>query len=111
MFAAHHRLGNLNLVVDDNRISMLGPTDQIVSHQDLGARLAAFGWQCESVDGHDVGAVRQHLMRMKAATGGVPKALVCRTHKGHGVPDLEDAPLCHVINPKPQLLDELLQRP
>jgi transketolase len=108
MFASHHRLDNLNLVVDDNRISMLGHTDQIVSHQDLAGRLAAFGWQCEQVDGHDVVAVRQALLRMKAQSGGGPKALVCHTRKGHGVPGLEDAPLCHVMNPKPELIDTLL---
>jgi transketolase len=108
MFASHHRLDNLNLVVDDNRISMLGHTDQIVSHHDLAGRLAAFGWDCGEVDGHDVVAVREALLRMKAQTGAGPKALVCHTRKGHGVPGLEDAPLCHVMNPKPELIDSLL---
>jgi len=111
MFASHHRLGNLNLVVDDNRISMLGHTDQIVTHGALASRLAAFGWDCGEVDGHDVVAVQQALLRMKEQSGAGPKALVCRTRKGHGVPDLEDAPLCHVMNPKPELLDRLLEQP
>jgi transketolase len=111
MFASHHRLGNLNLVVDDNRISMLGHTDDIVTHADLAARLAAFGWDCREVDGHDVAAVRQALLDMKAKADRGPKALVCHTRKGHGVPGLEDAPLCHVINPKPELLDQLLEEP
>jgi transketolase len=108
MFASHHRLDNLNLVVDDNRISMLGHTDQIVSHQDLAGRLAAFGWDCDQVDGHDVVAVRDALLQMKSRAQGRPKALVCRTLKGHGVPGLEDADLCHVMNPKPELIDSLL---
>ncbi len=34
MFAPHHRLDNLHLIVDNNHISMLGYTDDIVSHGD-----------------------------------------------------------------------------
>jgi transketolase len=108
MFASHHGLDQLNLVVDNNRISMLGHTEQIVSHGELACRLRAFGWECDEVDGHDVAALRQQLARMKAWRHGKPKALVAHTRKGNGVPGLEDAPLCHVINPKPEVLDRLL---
>lgn len=112
MFASHHRLDNLHLIVDDNRISMLGYTDDIVSHGSLFARLSAFGWDCLAVDGHDVLAVQAALLKMKANSAGAPKALIARTLKGHGVPGLENAPLSHIINPGPELLDSLLeQRP
>jgi transketolase len=109
MFASHHRLDNVHLVVDDNQISMLGHTDDIVSHQSLSARLQAFGWDCAEVDGHDVVAVQVALQKMKFASGGKPKALIARTLKGHGVPGLENAPLSHIMNPKPELIDSLLE--
>jgi transketolase len=109
MFASHHRLDNLHLIVDDNQISMLGHTDAIVSHGSLVARLKAFGWDCTEVDGHDVVAVQDALLRMKARTTGEPKALIARTRKGNGVPSLEAAKLSHVMNPKPELLDALLE--
>lgn len=110
MFASHHRLDNLNLVVDDNRIAMLGFTDDIVSHVSLPDRLRAFGWECEEVDGHDVIAVRDKLAAMKARRGGKPKALVARTLKGRGVPGLENIALAHISNPKPELIDGLLEQ-
>jgi transketolase len=110
MFASQHKLDNLNLVVDDNRISMLGYTDDIVSHVSLPTRLDAFGWECEEVDGHDVLAVQAALERMKTRYNGKPKALVARTLKGRGVPGLENAPLCHIMNPKPELIDSLLEK-
>lgn len=109
MFASQHRLDNLHLIVDDNRIAMLGRTDDIVSHDPLAERLAAFGWDPDEVDGHDVGAVRAALRRMKTTREGQPKALIARTRKGRGVPDLEDAQLSHVINPRPELIDSLLE--
>ena len=110
MFASQHGLDNLNLIVDDNRISMLGYTDDIVSHGSLPLRLSAFGWDCLEVDGHDVVAVQVALLQMKANRSGRPKALIARTLKGHGVPGLENAPLSHIINPKPELIDSLLEQ-
>jgi transketolase len=109
MFASQHKLDNLHLIVDDNRIGMLGYTEDIVSHGALTARLSSFGWDCMEVDGHDVLAVRNALRQQKTAAGK-PKALIARTLKGHGVPGLENAPLSHIINPKPELIDSLLEK-
>jgi transketolase len=47
---------------------------------------------------------------MKENRSGKPKALIARTLKGHGVPGLENAPLSHITNPKPELLDRLLEK-
>jgi transketolase len=110
MFAGHHGLDNLHLIVDDNAIAMLGRTHEIVGHGDLAARLGAFGWQVETVDGHDVGALHAALGTMKAARGGRPKAVIAKTVKGRGVPGLEDAPLSHVMAPRSDVLDQLLEQ-
>ncbi len=108
MFASQHRLDNLNLVIDNNGISMLDRTDRIVSHDGISQRLRAFGWSCTEVDGHDVDAVRAALIAMRDDRCGMPKALVAHTIKGRGVPGLEDAPLCHIMNPKAETLVQLL---
>lgn len=108
MFASHHQLDNLNLIVDDNSISMLGRTENIVSHGSLATRLAAFGWHCSEVDGHDVAAVRESLAQLKSMSNGKPKALIAKTIKGRGVPTLENADLCHVMTVKPEIIDNLL---
>ncbi|HEY9216155.1 MAG TPA: transketolase [Ancylobacter sp.] len=110
MFASQHRLDNLHLVVDNNQISMLGFTDDIISHGDLAARLSAFGWECTHVDGHDVVAVRDAMQAMKSVRNGKPKALLARTLKGRGVPGLENVALSHILTPKPELIDSLLEQ-
>lgn len=110
MFASQHRLDNLHLIVDDNGISMLGYTNDIVSHGSLGARLSAFGWDCLEVDGHDVLAVQAALAKLKGQADSKPKALIARTLKGRGVPGLENAPLSHIMSPKPELIDSLLEQ-
>ncbi len=108
MFASQHRLDNLHLIVDNNSISMLGFTDDIVSHGGLVKRLEAFGWQCAEVDGHDAIGVREKLIELKATARGQPKALIARTLKGRGVPGLENEALSHILTPKAELIDSLL---
>ena len=110
MFAAQHKLDNLHLIVDDNRISMLGYTIDIVSHDDLANRFLAFGWDSIEVDGHDVFAVQAALLKQKNTAANKPKVLIARTIKGNGIPGLEDAPLSHIINPKPELIDVILEK-
>jgi transketolase len=108
MFASHHKLDNLNVIVDNNSISMLDRTENIVSHSNLVNRFTSFGWDCIEVDGHDVVKVREALRRQKANKNKKPKVIIANTLKGHGIPNLEDMPLSHIINPDPKLIDGLL---
>jgi len=108
MFASHHKLDNLNVIVDNNHISMLGFTEDAVSHGNLPKRLEAFGWDCLEVDGHDVVALHDALHHMKASANGKPKILLADTLKGHGVPFLENEALAHVMNIRPDVMEKLL---
>jgi transketolase len=110
MFAAQHGLDNLHVIVDNNRISMLGPTDDIVAHGSLPDKFRAFGWDTQEVDGHDVAAVQAALLAQKSSYSGRPSLLVAHTLKGRGVPGLENAPLAHIMNPKAATIDALLEQ-
>ena len=110
MFASHHKLDNLHLIIDDNNISMLDHTSKIIDHGSLIEKLSAFGWDCvEVINGHDVLDLQSQLLYLKSQASGRPKALIAHTRKGHGIPYLENMPLCHILNPKPEVLDELLE--
>lgn len=87
MFAAHHRLGNLVAIVDDNRQQALGYTDDVLSLRPLGARWSAFGWNASELDGHDVHALDAALGSQDRATA--PHVLVARTVFGKGVSFME----------------------
>ncbi len=109
MLAAQHGLDNLTVIVDNNQISMLGPTDEIISHRDLCNKFEAFGWLAEEVkEGHSVSALYAALKKCRKDKSGRPKALVANTRKGNRVPGLENAPLSHVTAIKPDLIDRLL---
>lgn len=107
MFAGHHRLNNMTMIVDNNNICMLGYTKNVLSQADLSVRLGTFGWDVYRVDGHDVDALVRVL---KETTGGErPRAIIADTVKGRGVPSIENRELCHVIDAKKSELEEILR--
>jgi transketolase len=97
MFAAHHRLDNLTVIIDNNKICMLGRCENIMIVEPFDLRFEAFGWEARRVDGHDIPALLQELSALKQrGTTGRPAVLVADTIKGRGVPELEQDTLCHI---------------
>ena len=88
MYAAHHRLGRLTVVVDLNGQQALGKTADVLSLAPMVERWRAFGWLAEEVDGHDVALLRERLDAPTAADGP-PRVLVARTTFGKGVSYME----------------------
>lgn len=110
MFAAQHRLGNLTLVVDNNRRCMLNFTKNVIDLDPLESRFKAFGWKARTLaDGHDIGALHGTLGDIFADAEDVPKVLIAQTIKGKGVPSLETDPLAHVQVLSSAMIDELLK--
>jgi transketolase len=95
MFAGGRRLDNLVLIVDNNKVSMLDFCREILDLEPLEEKFRAWGWAASRVDGHDVAAVHEELLRLAGDRSGRPKVLVADTVKGKGVPSLENDPCCH----------------
>ena len=81
--AGHLGLGRLNVLWDDNRISIDGATDLTVS-DDVAGRFKAYGWHVVACDGHDPASVAQALG--EAANDSRPSLIACRTTIGFGAP-------------------------
>jgi transketolase len=106
MFAAHHRLDNLTLIIDNNKLCMLDRCENIMTVEPFDLRFQAFGWQTERVDGHDMAALHAALagLKQRGATGR-PAVLIADTVKGRGVPELENDALCHIRTLTPAEID------
>ena len=89
LFASHHHLDNLMLIVDKNGFQAMGTTDEVLTLGDLPAKLTSFGFETLEVDGHDEVAVDAAIRKLWKCGGGKPKALIARTVKGKGVPFME----------------------
>jgi transketolase len=97
MFAAHHQLDNLTVIVDYNKICMLGHCENVIDFFSLAEKFKAFHWDVEEVDGHSVEEVYLALDKYKTLENKKPKIIVAHTLKGKGVPQLENKSLSHVM--------------
>ena len=82
--AGHLGLGRLNVLWDDNRISIDGSTDLTLS-DDVKARFASYGWHVVSAEGHDPASLRAAMA--EAQNDPRPSLIACRTTIGFGSPN------------------------
>jgi transketolase len=79
-FAVHHKLDNLTILIDQNKLQGFGTTDQVISCGDLQPRLSAFGVNVLSCDGHD----HEAILRALETPTNLPKIILLNTVKGRG---------------------------
>ena len=93
LFAAKHKLENLIILIDYNKIQALSRLDDALAIDSLAEKFRAFKWVCEEVeDGHDFASIIPALDQ--PATEG-PRAVLLHTVKGKGIPQFEDDPVWH----------------
>ncbi|EMD84256.1 transketolase [Pacificimonas flava] len=90
--AGHLKLGRLNVIWDDNRITIDGPTDLSTS-EDVKARYAAAGWHVAECDGHDADALDAAMRAAKADPR--PSLIAARTIIGYGSPNKQGTSATH----------------
>jgi transketolase len=88
MFAAHHQLANLGVIVDLNGQQAFGYTSQVVNLSPMNDRWRAFGWDVHDVDGHDVDVIARTVAALNMCTGA-PHVLIAHTTFGKGVSFME----------------------
>lgn len=109
MFAAQHRLDNVVLIIDNNKICMLDRCEKIINLEPLEKRFSAFAWETHRIDGHDMAQVCETLNTCKTSRNGSPKVFIADTIKGKGVPSLETDTLCHIKSLNTQELQAALE--
>jgi transketolase len=90
LFAAHHRLSNLVVIVDANGHQALARTDDVLRLGSIAGKFAAFDWVAAEVDGHNEQALSAGLRELICGESAAPRALVAQTIKGKGVSFMEN---------------------
>lgn len=89
MSAAHYKLSNLTVFLDNNNLQIDGAVDQVMSIYPFKEKCEAFGWHVVEADGNDVEQLLSALDAARAETEK-PTMILCRTVKGKGVSFMEN---------------------
>jgi transketolase len=95
------KLGALNVLWDDNNITIDGDTSLSTS-EDVLARYQASGWHTAQCDGHDYADISRALA--EAAADPRPSLVACRTVIGKGAPNKQGG---HSVHGSPLGADEI----
>ncbi|MFV0503863.1 MAG: transketolase [Lachnospirales bacterium] len=83
MSGGHYKLDNLCAVIDRNKLQISGPTEDVMSHENLFNRVKSFNWHVIEVKGNHVGELDKAFTEAKN-TKGMPTCIIANTTKGYG---------------------------
>ncbi len=89
MAAGHYKLDNLCAVVDRNKLQISGSTEEVMGHEPLDKRFAAFGWNVMDVNGDSIAEIDGAYTQAKEVKGK-PTVIISNTTKGYGSPLMEN---------------------
>lgn len=96
IFATHHKLSNLTVLVDHNGLQGFGATSEVASMAPLDAKIAGFGVETRRCNGHDISALRETI---GLAADRKPVVIILETQKGRGIPGFEGRMESHYLPP------------
>ncbi len=82
--ASMHKLDNLLVFVDRNKLQISGPTVDVMSYEPLDERWRSFGWSVRVIDGHDLAAIINNAKDMPFEKGK-PSLIIADTIKSKGL--------------------------
>ena len=106
LFAPHHKLNNLTLIVDYNKIQSFGSVAEVLGLEPLTDKFAAFGWHVIAIDGHNHKDIVQAL---KNPSPEKPTVIIANTIKGKGVSFMEGELAWHYKSPSKEQFDAAWQ--
>ena len=89
MLAAHRKLDNLVVIVDNNNIQIDGAITEVNSPYPIDKKFEAFNFHVINIDGNDFDQIDAAFKEAKTVKGQ-PTAIIAKTVKGKGVSFMEN---------------------
>mgnify|MGYP000848156230 FL=1 len=89
MFAGHHALDNLCVIVDNNGLQIDGSISEVGGPDPIDKKFEAFRFDVQVIDGHDFDALEGAFNHAKEVKGK-PSCIILKTVKGKGVSFMEN---------------------
>jgi len=94
LFAPQHKLDNLTVIIDYNKLQAMDRLENIVSMEPLVDKWKAFGWEVREVDGHDISMLKD-TFKSAPFVSKKPNLVIANTVKGKGISYMEEIPVWH----------------
>ena len=88
-FAVKHKLNNLIVIVDKNKLQGFGSMEAVLGDTASASQWKAMGFEVEEVDGHNAEEIAAAIQNLKRSTSSAPKLIIANTIKGKGVSFME----------------------
>ncbi|MDI6735210.1 MAG: transketolase [bacterium] len=96
-FAVKHKIGNLTIIIDSNRLQAMDFIVNILDREtnDMINRLKGFGLSPIDTPGHDINKLIYYINLAKSSKGDRPNVIIAETIKGYGLKCMENVPKFH----------------
>ena len=89
MFAAHYKLDNFVVIVDNNGLQIDGKVSEVAGLEPLDKKFESFGFEVIKICGHCFNQIEEAFEKAKSVKGK-PTVIIAETVKGKGVSYMED---------------------
>jgi len=105
LFAPHHKLDNLVVLVDYNKLQAFGKTNEVLNLEPLIQKWKDFNWDVYEIDGHNFPQLLK-VLKLAIEKKGKPHIIICHTVKGKGISFAENKLEWHYFNLTPELYEK-----
>jgi len=102
--SSHHKLDNLLVFVDRNRLQISGKTTEVMNYEPLDKRWEAFGWSVREINGHDMVEIVDNATDIPFEPGK-PSLIIANTIKSKGFSFAEDRVNYHYWKATPEEIE------
>jgi transketolase len=106
LFASFHRLDNLFIIIDYNKIQSLDFVKKVLKIEPLRQKLTSFNCNVFNIDGHNI---NQIVKSLKPKNNNKPNIIIANTIKGKGVKFMENTVLWHYKSPNEKQLGDAMK--
>ena len=94
MAAAHYKLDNLCVIVDNNNLQIDGKISDVMNSYPIDKKFESFGFEVMNIDGNDIEEIIK-AFEVARNIKGKPTAIIAKTIKGKGVSFMENKASWH----------------
>ncbi len=89
LFASHHNLNNLIIIVDRNKQIVMDKTEDCIKLNPLEKKFKSFGYKTFQINGHSFKDLNKTFKKIKKSKNNLPTVIIANTIKGKGISFME----------------------